>query len=51
MKIGLVIYFYLPYYNAPSDNDAHMYVMFNGTDALLSILVIFIITYDGAFKH
>jgi hypothetical protein len=51
MKIGLVIFFYLPYRGAPDDSEVHWCVMFNDTGVLYSVLVIFIIKYDGAFEH
>jgi hypothetical protein len=51
MKTCLVIFFDLPYRDAPNDSDAHMCIMFNDTGAILLVVVIFIITFDGSFEY
>jgi hypothetical protein len=51
MKIGLVIFFYLPYHGVPDDSEAHRCIMFNDTSVIYSVHVIFIIKYGGAFEH
>jgi hypothetical protein len=52
MKIDLVIFLYSPYRNVLDNGDsAHQCIMFNGTNALYLLNVIFIIKYGGAFEH